>query len=84
MPPGAGSAPATGKDLPEDESADAAATIAQLRARVAELEDLWRRTAADLENVRKRAARRWHASRRRSGHGWPRNRSPCWTISISR
>ena len=56
MPPGAGSASATGKDLPEDESADAAATIAQLRARVAELEDLWRRTAADLENVRKRAA----------------------------
>src|SRR6266566_732125 len=45
-----------GKDLPEAENADAAATIAELRARVAELEDRWRRTAADLENVRKRAA----------------------------
>src|SRR5260370_31842526 len=45
-----------GKDLPEADSADAAVTIAELRARVAELEDRWRRTAADLENVRKRAA----------------------------
>ncbi len=30
---------------------------AYLRARVAELEDLWRRAAADLDNLRKRAAR---------------------------
>lgn len=34
-----------------------AATIAQLRARIAELDDNWRRAAADLDNFRKRAAR---------------------------
>jgi molecular chaperone GrpE len=39
------------------EPADAAATIAQLRAEVARLADQWRRTAADLENLRKRVAR---------------------------
>lgn len=36
---------------------DDAATIDSLRARVAELEDQWRRAAADLDNVRKRSAR---------------------------
>ncbi|HZD97810.1 MAG TPA: nucleotide exchange factor GrpE [Micromonosporaceae bacterium] len=34
-----------------------AATIDALRARIAELEDRWRRAAADLDNVRKRSAR---------------------------
>ena len=31
--------------------------VAELRARVAELEDQWRRSLADLDNLRKRAAR---------------------------
>ena len=31
--------------------------VATLQARIAELEDLWRRAVADLDNVRKRAAR---------------------------
>ena len=34
-----------------------AATIEALGARIAELEDQWRRAAADLDNVRKRSAR---------------------------
>jgi molecular chaperone GrpE len=54
--PVAGERATEGKDVPEAQSADAAATIAELRARVAELEDRWRRAAADLENMRKRAA----------------------------
>lgn len=36
---------------------DDAATIEALQARIAELEDQWRRAAADLDNVRKRSAR---------------------------
>jgi molecular chaperone GrpE len=36
---------------------DEAATVEALTARVAELEDRWKRAAADLDNFRKRAAR---------------------------
>lgn len=36
---------------------DEHAEVIDLRARVEELQDRWRRSAADLENVRKRAAR---------------------------
>lgn len=39
------------------ETADLDRTVAELRAKVAELEDRWRRTVADLDNLRKRAAR---------------------------
>lgn len=51
---GSPSAPAGDNDV---QVTDDAATIDALRARVAELEDLWRRAAADLDNVRKRATR---------------------------
>jgi molecular chaperone GrpE len=42
-----------------DESEDSGTVdeMGELRRRVAELTDLWRRTVADLDNVRKRAAR---------------------------
>lgn len=40
-----------------DGGTDAAETIAELQARVAELDDNWRRVLADLDNVRKRMAR---------------------------
>jgi molecular chaperone GrpE len=47
-----------GRDLPGQEAHDSAAQeAADLRARVAELEDRWRRTLADLDNLRKRSAR---------------------------
>jgi molecular chaperone GrpE len=42
---------------PPDGGADAAATVAELRAQVTRLEDQWRRASADLENYRKRVAR---------------------------
>jgi molecular chaperone GrpE len=57
----------TGKDAPDTTPArhappDAAAEApdgdaAKLRARIAELEDLWRRALADFDNLRKRVAR---------------------------
>src|SRR6266576_1189016 len=40
--------------VPEDAANE---TAAELQARVAELEDLWRRALADLDNLRKRMAR---------------------------
>jgi molecular chaperone GrpE len=58
----------TGKDTPDTTSARDAAPhagaaapdgddTAKLRARIAELEDLWRRALADFDNLRKRVAR---------------------------
>src|SRR5690242_297895 len=46
-------------ERPDGAAADAetAATVAELRARVAHLEDQWRRAVADLDNLRKRVAR---------------------------
>lgn len=46
-------------ERPDAAAADAetAATVAELRARVAHLEDQWRRAVADLDNLRKRVAR---------------------------
>jgi molecular chaperone GrpE len=44
----------TSSSTPEDASNE---TAAELQARVAELEDLWRRALADLDNLRKRMAR---------------------------
>jgi molecular chaperone GrpE len=40
-----------------DTEAAAAAALAELRARAAQLEDQWRRAVADLDNLRKRMAR---------------------------
>ena len=41
----------------ESAAEPAGESIAELRARVAELEDQWRRALADLDNLRKRVAR---------------------------
>lgn len=42
---------------------DVEATVSQLRARVTQLEDQWRRAVADLENLRKRTSREWERQR---------------------
>jgi molecular chaperone GrpE len=53
---------------PEHPEPEAAAPdpgeVERLRARVAELEDLWRRALADLDNLRKRMTRELEAQRR--------------------
>ena len=46
-----------GTDQPRVDESTAEDTEPDLRARVAELEDRWRRTVADLDNMRKRFAR---------------------------
>src|SRR6478672_4206141 len=46
-----------GNDQPRVDESTAEDTEPDLRARVAELEDRWRRTVADLDNMRKRFAR---------------------------
>jgi molecular chaperone GrpE len=56
--------PPTAEGPPTDgEDRQAAATIAELQSRVAELEDRWRRALADLDNLRKRVARDEERSR---------------------
>jgi molecular chaperone GrpE len=68
-PAGPGRNPASREAAAQDATQDAATRddatrddatrdeAAELRARVAELEDLWRRALADLDNLRKRTAR---------------------------
>ena len=49
--PARDAAPGAGESAPDRDDA------AELRARIAELEDLWRRALADFDNLRKRVAR---------------------------
>ncbi len=57
-----------GQEPERDGAADAAdrdsGEVERLRARVGELEDLWRRAAADLDNLRKRLTRELETQRR--------------------
>ncbi|MGH3662549.1 MAG: nucleotide exchange factor GrpE [Micromonosporaceae bacterium] len=53
----AGGEAETEADVDASADASAEASAEELRARVAELEDRWRRTLADLDNLRKRTAR---------------------------
>jgi molecular chaperone GrpE len=58
----------------ESAAEPAGESIAELRERVAELEDQWRRALADLDNLRKRVARdstaQWNAERARVAAEW--------------
>jgi hypothetical protein len=66
--------PGTGDQIAvEDDKGAANTEIEQLRTRVAQLEDQWRRALADLDNLRKRVAREsvLNRSDERAGRGLP-------------
>jgi molecular chaperone GrpE len=72
--PGAALPDAEDAEAEDARASDAGASDADLTARIAELEDRWRRAAADLDNVRKRvageSARQREAERARVTSEW--------------